>query len=562
MSRIFANLTIRAKVILGFAVVLSCTLGLGVFSIERLTRINAGSAKIANHALPAAQMLGDVAWRSEQLRSREGQLLLTDHDGVEKQLTHIAASKDALIAALAAYQPLVSPGEEARLAADVTAAWQIYQGFSTKLIETFKAGDKKHARTILMTDSLATMNSLRAALQADRDFQRLRGTQLATANDELGSAARLWVLVTVGVATALCFMIGLSMVRGISRPIQLMAAAMRDLAARDMAIVVPGLGRRDEVGAMAAAVQVFKDSMITADRLAAEQEADRVVKTQRSGRLEVLVRDFEARVASLVDMLSAGSTEMEVTARSMSSTATQTNQQASTVTAAAEEASAGVQTVAAAAEELTASIREISRQMSQSAKATAKAVEDARRTDIIVRALAEGAQKIGDVVQLISGIAAQTNLLALNATIEAARAGDAGKGFAVVASEVKSLATQTAKATEEIAAQIKQIQGATGDAVNAINGIATTIDDVNVIASNIAAAVEEQGAATAEIARNVQQTAQSTQDVTVNITGVSQAANDTGAAADQVLRAAGGLAQQAEALTAEVNSFVAGVRAA
>ncbi len=271
---------------------------------------------------------------------------------------------------------------------------------------------------------------------------------------------------------------------------------------------------------------------------------------------------FEAKVGTLVSMLSSGATELQATAQSMSATATQTNQQATTVAAAAEEASAGVQTVAAAAEELTSSIHEISRQVAQSAKITEKAVEDARRTDTTVRALADGAQKIGDVVQLITNIAAQTNLLALNATIEAARAGDAGKGFAVVASEVKSLATQTAKATEEIAAQIAQIQDATGEAVKAIKAISATIDEVNVIASNIASAVEEQGAATAEIARNVQQTAASTQEVTATITGVSRAANDTGAAAGQVLGAASNLLRQAEQLTNEVNNFVVGVRAA
>ncbi len=271
---------------------------------------------------------------------------------------------------------------------------------------------------------------------------------------------------------------------------------------------------------------------------------------------------FEAKVGSLVALLSSDATELQTTAQSMSATASQTNQQAATVAGAAEEASAGVQTVAAAAEELTASIHEISRQVAHSARITGRAVDDARRTDTIVRALAAGAQKIGDVVQLITGIAAQTNLLALNATIEAARAGDAGKGFAVVASEVKSLAGQTAKATEEIGAQIRQIQDATDEAVQAISAIGSTIEEVNVIASNIAAAVEEQGAATAEIARNVQQTAASTQDVTAIIAGVSQAANDTGAAAGQVLGASSSLSQQADQLTEAVVSFVAGVRAA
>jgi methyl-accepting chemotaxis protein len=197
-----------------------------------------------------------------------------------------------------------------------------------------------------------------------------------------------------------------------------------------------------------------------------------------------------------------------------------------------------------------------------SAKITEKAVEDTHRTDVIVRALADGAEKIGDVVRLISDIASQTNLLALNATIEAARAGESGKGFAVVASEVKSLATQTAKATVEIGVQIKQIQDATGEAVQAIKAIGGTIEEVSVIAANIAAAVDEQGAATAEIARNVQQTAASTHQVTATIAGVSQAANETGAAAEQVLGAASGLSQQADQLTHEVNAFVAGVRAA
>jgi methyl-accepting chemotaxis protein len=218
--------------------------------------------------------------------------------------------------------------------------------------------------------------------------------------------------------------------------------------------------------------------------------------------------------------------------------------------------------VAAAAEELAASIGEIGRQVTQSSKITGQAVVDAQRTDAIVRALAEGAEKIGHVVGLISTIAGQTNLLALNATIEAARAGDAGKGFAVVASEVKSLANQTAKATEEIGAQIAQIQAATKEAVAAIRNITGTIEQVSAISVSIAAAIEQQDAATAEIARNVQQTAQSAQSVTATISGVSQAANDTGAAAEQVLGAASGLSTQAEQLNDEVHRFVADVRAA
>ena len=368
------------------------------------------------------------------------------------------------------------------------------------------------------------------------------------------------VLAGIGlvVGAALAFVIG----RGITLPLGRMTAAMTKLAEGDKTIDIPSRDATDEIGDMARAVEVFKQNAIAADRMAAEQESARAARERRATQLDTLVRDFESKVSGLVGQLSSGSTELEATARSMTGTADRTNQRASIVASASEEASTGLQTVATAAEELTASIHEISRQVAQSAKITGKAVSDAERTDGIVRALADGAEKIGQVVGLISDIAGQTNLLALNATIEAARAGDAGKGFAVVASEVKNLATQTSKATGDIASQINQIQAATKEAVDAIRDIATTITEVSTIAATIAAAVEEQGSATAEIARNVQQTAQAAQEVTTNIASVSEAANETGAAGNQVLSAAGELSRQAEELKGQVDVFVSGVRAA
>ncbi len=285
-------------------------------------------------------------------------------------------------------------------------------------------------------------------------------------------------------------------------------------------------------------------------------------KIKNEAKLNALAQTFEGSVVRLVGRLAAGSAALKATAHAMTGTAAQANSQATAVAAAAEEAGTGIRSTAAAAEELTASIAEISRQVSQSAAMTARAVGDAERTDSVVRALDEGAQKIGAVVGLITSIAGQTNLLALNATIEAARAGDAGKGFAVVASEVKSLALQTAKATGEISAQIGHIQAATRETVDAIRAITATIQEVSQIATAIAAAVEEQGAATAEIARNVQQTADAARDVSMNITGVSRAVNETGTSAEQVLGAAADLSSQAERLTGEVATFVAGVRAA
>ncbi|MBR0962438.1 methyl-accepting chemotaxis protein [Bradyrhizobium japonicum] len=321
--------------------------------------------------------------------------------------------------------------------------------------------------------------------------------------------------------------------------------------------------RGDEIGRMAETLEVLRQTALTARTLEAEQVAAKSRSEQEKREALIALADrFDASVGQLVGLMASGSGELETTAKSMSSTAEGTNRRAAVVGSAATEASQRVQTVAAAAEELSSSITEISRQVAQSAEVTGRAVDSARRTDTIVRALSDGAQQIEHVAELISNIAAQTNLLALNATIEAARAGEAGRGFAVVASEVKSLASQTAEATREIGDKIAQIQGATKEAVDAIGGITATIEEVSRIATSIGAAIEEQGAATAEIARSVSQTAEATKEVTTNIGGVSTAANETGNAAGMVLAAASNLSKQAEQLSGEVGTFLAGVRAA
>jgi len=376
--------------------------------------------------------------------------------------------------------------------------------------------------------------------------------------------ATLWQLTMIGGSILLITLLsGWLINHDITRSLGGLRDAMVRLAHGELTAEIPGTARSDEVGEMAAAMLVFKHSMTETEGLRTAQDAIKVqAAADHKAGLHRMAEDFESKVGSLVGMLSSASTELEATARSMTSTADQSKQQAATVAAAAEEATAGLQTVAAAAEELTASIGEIGRQVAQSSKITGKAVDDAKRTDEIVRTLSEGAEKIGAVVGLITNIASQTNLLALNATIEAARAGDAGKGFAVVASEVKSLATQTGKATEEIGAQVAQIQTATKEVVEAIRGISGTIEEVSAIATAIASAVEQQGAATSEIARNVQQTTQAAREVTVGISGVSQAAGETGTAVGEVLTASSDLSKRAEQLSGEVNSFVAGVRAA
>src|SRR3954467_7827290 len=370
----------------------------------------------------------------------------------------------------------------------------------------------------------------------------------------------LWVLLGIGIGVAVTVVYLTN--RSIVPPILKMVGAMGQLAGGDHAVTIPATDNNDEIGLMARAVLIFKENMIKAKELA-EKEAEAITaRVARAARVNELTQKFDASISTVLRSVASASTELQATASSMTATAEETSNQATAVAAATEEASTNVQTVAAASEELASSVTEISRQVAQSAAIAQKAVEEADRTNTTVQGLYDGAASIGDVVKLISDIASQTNLLALNATIEAARAGEAGRGFAVVASEVKSLAEQTAKATEQIGAQITAIQNSSSDAVTAIRGITSTISEMNEIASAIASAVEEQGSATQEIARNVQQAALGTGEISANVVGVQQAAGDTGAAAHQVLQASSELSRQSETMRGEVEAFLSNIKAA
>jgi methyl-accepting chemotaxis protein len=417
------------------------------------------------------------------------------------------------------------------------------------------------ARQKAMSEAFAAVEPVIEQVSASVDRIRIEADRL---NEAERGNIQWWIAVAIALIAGAVLGLGIFIGRSVSKPLSAMRAAMIELANGNFAIVLPGLGRPDEIGEIAQAVETFK---VNSERKAREEAEEKIRQDQlaaerRRADMIAMADHFEAAVGRIVEAVSSAATELEASATSLTSTASRSTELATLVEAASEEAATNVQSVASAAEELTASVNEISRQVQASARMAGEAVSQAGQTNDRVGELSKAAARIGDVVELINAIAGQTNLLALNATIEAARAGEAGRGFAVVASEVKALAEQTAKATGEIGQQISSIQSATQESVGAIRTIGGTIERLSEISSTIAAAVEEQGAATGEISRNVQNAAAGTTQVSANISSVRQGATETGSASAQVLSAAQSLSNDSNRLKLEVSRFLDTVRAA
>ena len=463
-------------------------------------------------------------------------------------------------AAIADAGPEIDQAGRGQLKPLVTALKSAIDADAVALDEVIKAsGDLRATQADLSkagVDIDKQVNEINRLLGSARAEQGEKTTAAVQQTQRTVIAAAIGALV---LGIVLAWLIGAS----VSGPIRRMTDRMQSLAAGQLDETIPGGEFRDEIGKMAGAVQVFKDSMIETERLRSQQvETEQREARQRKADMVRMADNFENAVGEIIETVSSASTELEASATTLTSTAVRSQELATTVAAASEEASTNVQSVASATEELTSSVNEISRQVQESARMAGEAVDQARKTNDRVGELSKAAARIGDVLELISTIAGQTNLLALNATIEAARAGEAGRGFAVVASEVKALAEQTAKATGEISQQVSGIQVATQESVGAIKEISGTIERLSEISATIASAVEEQGAATQEISRNVQQAAQGTQQVSSNITDVQRGAAETGSASSQVLSAAQSLSRDSTRLKLEVGKFLNTVRAA